>query len=65
MMEELFSQNSADHTATTLSAEIQNKVSIHLETLQNSFDGYFCPENLNQEAWVRSPFMNDINDIHK
>lgn len=65
MMEELFSQNSADQTARILSAEVQNEVSKHIVTLQNSFEGYFCPENLNQETWVRSPIMIDIKLIFK
>ena len=63
MLEELLSHSEAQ-SARSLSKEVQKKVSEHLETLQNSFEGYFCPESLNQETWVRSPFMMDMNDIN-
>lgn len=39
-------------------------MSKHLETRQNCFEGYFCPEYLNQEPWVLSPFSIDMNIIN-
>ena len=63
MLEELLSHSEAQ-SARSLSKEVQKEVSEHLETLQNSFEGCFCSESLNQETWVRSPFMMDMNDIN-
>lgn len=31
--------------------------------MQTAFEGYFCPEELNQETWVRSPFLIDFEKI--
>jgi hypothetical protein len=64
MLEELLSHCEEVQLAKSLNKEVQMEISEHLETLQNSFEGYFCPESLNQETWVRSPFMTDINDIN-
>ncbi|XP_042228588.1 protein ZBED8-like [Homarus americanus] len=35
----------------------------HLETLQNSFKGYFCSGDLKVETWIRNPFLAEIDCI--
>ena len=36
----------------------------HLDTLQNSFQGYFNLDSLKSEAWIRNPFLIDLNGIN-
>ena len=36
----------------------------HLDTLQTSFQGYFNLDSLKSEAWIRNPFLIDLNDIN-
>ena len=35
----------------------------HLDTLQTSFEGYFNLGSLKDEAWIRNPFLIDLNSI--
>ncbi|GBP47213.1 Protein ZBED8 [Eumeta japonica] len=62
MLEELIMQKTQSDGHTT-SKKVQKEVSKHLETLQTSFEGYFSPESLEKETWVRSPFLIDIDSI--
>lgn len=61
-LEDILSNNK-DKNTRQLSKQVKEEISLHLETLQISFEGYFCAESLNQETWVRSPFMVDLNEI--
>ena len=36
----------------------------HLDTLQTSFQGYFNLDSLKSEAWIRNPFLIDLNGIN-
>ena len=49
MLEELLSHSEVQ-SVRSLNEKVQKEVSEHLETLQNSFEGYFWPESLNQET---------------
>ena len=35
----------------------------HLDTLQTFFEGYFNLGSLKDEAWIRNPFLIDLNSI--
>ena len=35
----------------------------HLDTLQTSFEGYFNLDSFEGEAWIRNPFLIDLNSI--
>ena len=36
---------------------------LHLDTLQTSFKGYFNLDSFGGEAWIRNPFLVDLNSI--
>ena len=36
----------------------------HLDALQTSFEGYFNLGSLKDEAWIRNPFLIDLNSIN-
>ena len=59
MFEELIAQGDGN----TISKMLQREVSKHSDTLQTSFEGYFNLESLENETWVRGPFIIDTDNI--
>ncbi|XP_030747824.1 protein ZBED8-like [Sitophilus oryzae] len=59
MFEELITQGDGN----TISKMLQKEVSKHLDTLQASFEGYFNLESLENDTWVRGPFIIDTDNI--
>lgn len=62
ILEEVLLQSGVERPKT-LSVSLHTEMCRHLETLQNSFKGYFCSDDLKVEAWIRNPFLADINHI--
>jgi len=62
MLEEVLLQDGVERDKA-LSISLQAEMCRHLETLQNSFEGYFCSDDLKVQTWIRNPFLADINCI--
>ncbi|XP_042223912.1 protein ZBED8-like [Homarus americanus] len=59
MLEEVLLQDGIE-SDKALSISLQAEFCRHLDTLQNSFKGYFCSGDLKVETWIRNPFLADI-----
>ncbi|XP_042236517.1 protein ZBED8-like [Homarus americanus] len=62
MLEEALLQDGIE-SDKALSISLQAEFCRHLDTLQNSFKGYFCLGDLKVETWIRNPFLADIDCI--
>ncbi|XP_042210759.1 protein ZBED8-like [Homarus americanus] len=59
-LEEVLLQDGTE-SDEALSISLQAEFCRHLDTLQNSFKGYFCSGDLKVETWIRNPFLADID----
>ena len=50
-------------TKEIVSQAVVNAILEHLESLKNSFEGYFDIDNLPSELWVRNPFTILLDEI--
>ncbi|KAI6648614.1 Protein ZBED8 isoform X1 [Oopsacas minuta] len=62
MLEEVLLHDEVERNKP-LSASLQNEMCEHLDTLQNSFTGYFSSGDLKVETWICNPFSTDVNSI--
>ncbi|KAI6653996.1 Protein ZBED8-like [Oopsacas minuta] len=62
MLEEVLLHDGVERNKP-LSASLQNEMCEHLDTLQNSFTGYFSSGDLNVETWIRNPFSTDVTPL--
>ncbi|KAI6656166.1 hypothetical protein LOD99_1510 [Oopsacas minuta] len=62
MLEEVLLHDGVERNKP-LSASLQIEMCEHLDTLQNSFTGYFSSRDLKVEIWIRNHFSTDVNSI--
>ncbi|KAI6647718.1 Protein ZBED8-like [Oopsacas minuta] len=62
MLEEVLQHDGVERNKP-LSASLRNEMCEHLDTLQNSFTGYFFSGDLKVETLFRYPFSTDVNSI--
>ena len=62
MLEEVLYQDGVE-IQNSVSTFLKRDICEHLETLQNSFKGYFYLDGMKVEPWIHNPFLSDINCI--
>ncbi|KAK4322436.1 hypothetical protein Pmani_006776 [Petrolisthes manimaculis] len=52
-----------DKSDKALPPSLKPELCKYLDTLKNSFNGYFCTGDLKVETWIRNPFPANIDCI--